>query len=92
MKVKEGKALQVVSASSDVFSVYQGAPLYNLVGVALWLLGEKEKAYRFFYTALTMNPLNGDYLFNLREASRELKREEDLENLLTLLLSGEANE
>lgn len=84
--VKEGKVEEVLYAISEVAGVYQGAPIHNLLGFIYWVGGLKEDAYRFFYKAVTINPVNEDFLSNLLLAAGELKREERVKNLVRILV------
>jgi hypothetical protein len=43
---------------NEIASVYQGAPLYNILRVLEYYANNLEKAYQFFYKAATLNPLN----------------------------------
>ncbi len=85
--VQEGKVLEALAAATELAKVYEGAPLYNLFGVINWIKKDLENAYRFFHKAVTMNPLDRDFLFNLSSVAKELDREEKVEKLLKILLS-----
>ena len=84
--VKEGKVREVIVASGQVLEVYRGAPLYNLLGVVNWIIKNSDLAFKFFYKATTMNPLNEDYLYNLTEVAKELSLTPKVEKLLKALL------
>ncbi|WP_457755127.1 glycosyltransferase [Thermovibrio ammonificans] len=84
--VEEGKVQEVLKAAVDTASVYDGAPIYNLLGVINWLAKRPAEAYRFFYKAVTMNPINQDYLYNLSGAAKELGKEDEVFGLLERLL------
>ncbi len=84
--VKEGKFGEVMVASSQVLEVYRGAPLYNLLGVVNWIVKNNDSAFKFFYKATTMNPLNEDYLYNLTEVAKELSLTSKVKKLLKALL------
>ncbi|WP_456455090.1 hypothetical protein [Thermovibrio sp.] len=84
--VKEGKLREVMVASAQVLEVYGGAPLYNLLGVVNWIMKNTESAFKFFYKATTMNPLNEDYLYNLTEVAKELSLSFKVDKLLKVLL------
>ena len=88
--VEEGKALEALSAAVELAGVYEGAPLYNLFGVINWLRKDFESAYRFFYKAVTMNPINRDFLYNLFSVAETLDRKDKVEKLLMILV-GEGN-
>ncbi len=85
--VQDGKVLEALAAATELAKVYEGAPLYNLFGVINWIKKDLENAYRFFHKAVTMNPLDKDFLFNLSSVAKELDREEKVEKLLKILLS-----
>ena len=86
--VKGGKIYEVISAIQDVVSVYEGAPIYNILGVLSWIQEKKEEAYRFFFKAVTMNPLNEDYLFNLTSIAKALNKEQKVKNLVEILVGS----
>lgn len=85
--VEEGKLEEVLAVASEVAGVYQGAPLHNLLGFIYWIGGKKEEAYRFFYKAVTMNPLDRDYLHNLTLSAKELGKGQEVERLVKILIS-----
>ncbi len=84
--VKEGKTGEILIASEDIISVYQGAPIYNIYGVIHYLMNDLENAYRFFYKATIMNPLEEDILRNLIDVAKVLKKEEKVKNLINRLV------
>ena len=84
--VEEGKPEEALAAAVEFSAVYRGAPLYNLLGVLNWLGGEVNAAYNFFFKAVTMNPLNQDYLYNLTQLAKEFSREGEVLGLLNRLL------
>ncbi len=84
--VGEGKLEEVLAVASEVIQVYQGAPIHNLLGFIYWVGERREEAYRFFYKAVTMNPVDRDYLYNLASAAKELGREEEVEKLVRILV------
>ena len=86
--VEEGNLEEALKALIDVSAVYEGAPIYNILGVINWLTKQHLDAYRFFFKAVTMNPLNRDYLFNLTQTARELSREGEVKALINRLLGG----
>ncbi len=81
--VQDGKAGEVLAASNDISQFYQGAPIYNILGVIMALKGEKENAYRFLYKAATINPLERDILENIAHIAKELGKEEEVAALYT---------
>ncbi len=83
--VQEGKAHQVLMAAQDIAQFYQGAPFYNILGVVHYLKGEPENAYRFFYKAVTMNPLDNDIIQNLVDLAKQLHKEDEVIGLMTRL-------
>lgn len=87
--VEEGKILEVVTAIQEIVSIYSGAPLYNILGVIKWIQKEWEESYKFFFKAVTMNPINRDYLYNLAEMAKKLNRQEEVEGLINRLVNSE---
>ena len=83
--VQEGKAQQVLMAAQDIAQFYQGAPFYNILGVVHYLKREPENAYRFFYKAVTMNPLDNDIIQNLVDLAKQLHKEDEVIGLMTRL-------
>ena len=90
--VEEGKVLEALSAAVELSEIYEGAPLYNLLGVINWIRKDLESAYRFFYKAVTMNPVNKDFLYNLSFVAESLDKKEKIEKLLIILLGEEGIE
>lgn len=88
--VKSGKVYEVIVAIQDIMPVYEGAPIYNILGVLSWIQGKEEEAYRFFFKAVTMNPINQDFLFNLTSTAKSLKRKDRVQKLIQLLV-GDSN-
>ncbi|EDP73747.1 hypothetical protein [Hydrogenivirga sp. 128-5-R1-1] len=85
--VKEGKIKEVLSAVPDVLQFYEGAPIYNILGVIHYIGKDMEGAFKFFYKAITMNPLNDDYRQNLFDIAKLLNKEEKVNKLIQRLLS-----
>lgn len=81
--VQNGKAGEVLAAANDISQFYQGAPIYNILGVIMALKGDKENAYKFLYKAATMNPLERDILENIAHIAKELGKEEEVAALYT---------
>ena len=90
--VEDGKVLEALSAAIELAEIYEGAPLYNLLGVINWLRKDLESAYRFFYKAVTMNPINKDFLYNLSSVAESLGRGDKVSKLLAILVGEEAIE
>ena len=86
--VEDGKVLEVITAIQEIVSIYNGAPLHNILGVIKWLQKEWEESYRFFFKAVTMNPINRDYLYNLTEMAKKLNRQEEVKGLINRLVSS----
>ena len=84
--VEQGKVVEIVAALQEVTTFYSGAPIHNILGVIKWLEDKKEEAFRFFYKAVTMNPINEDYLYNLSEAAKLLKKEEEVLGLINRIV------
>ncbi|MCX7737852.1 MAG: hypothetical protein N2Z80_00320 [Hydrogenothermaceae bacterium] len=73
-------------AMNDVYEVYQGTPILNIIGVVEYFLGNLDNAYNSFYKAVTMNPIDEDILQNLVDVAKQLKREEKVKGLMNRLL------
>ncbi len=86
--VEEGKVVEALAAATEFAEVYSGAPIYNIFGVINWIKKDMENAYQFFYKAVTMNPLNKDFCFNLTSVARDLGKEKNVEKLYSILLSS----
>lgn len=85
--VEEGKYFEVLASISEVTEVYKGAPIYNILGVIHWSGKDLENAYRYFYKAVTMNPVDKDFYFNLLNTANSLGREKKVEKLFSILLT-----
>ncbi|ACO04331.1 MAG TPA: tetratricopeptide repeat protein [Persephonella sp.] len=83
--VKEGKIKDVLTSINDVVSVYEGAPVYNILGVVHFILKDYENSFRFLTKAVTMNPLKEEYVENLFDVGRLINREEKVYSLLERL-------
>jgi len=86
LELEKGKVEEVLRAVIDLSEVYEGAPVYNLLGVINWMAKRPEEAYRFFFKAVTMNPVNQDYLYNLTQTAKELSREKEVVGLVERLV------
>lgn len=84
--LNEGKVSDIFNFISEVYGFYKGAPVLNILGFIEYISGNKENAYRFFYKAATMNPLNDDIINNLVDVSKELGKEEDVKGLFERIL------
>lgn len=85
--IEEGKAGDILISAPDILSVYQGAPMYNILGIVYALKGEFQTAYRLLYKAVTMNPLDEDILYNLIDIADKIGKKEKVEKLVKRLLS-----
>ncbi len=85
-KVEEGLLDEVLYTLNDVLSVYQGAPLYNIAGVISFYRGDIINAYRFFYKAVIINPLEENILRNLTDVAKQIGKEEEVLSLVNRLL------
>ena len=85
--VDEGKLVEILSLINEIASVYQGAPLYNILGVIEFYNKNIEKAYQFFYKSATLNPLNEDVIYNLTDVAKQLGKQEEVKGLFDRLLS-----
>jgi len=83
--IKEGHAAEILMAASDIAQYYQGAPIYNILGVIHFIKGDLLEAYRFFYKAVTMNPLDNDIIHNLIDLAKQLKKEDEVIGLMNRL-------
>lgn len=86
--IKDGKVVETLAAIQEVVQIYSGAPIYNILGVIKWIEKKFEEAYKFFYKAVTMNPINKDYLYNLTELAKFLRREEEVKGLIDRLVGS----
>ncbi|ADY73926.1 glycosyl transferase family 2 [Desulfurobacterium thermolithotrophum DSM 11699] len=86
--VEEGKLVEVITAIQEVTNFYSGAPIYNILGVIKWIQKEFDEAYKFFYKAVTMNPLSKDYLYNLIGMAKETGREKEVKGLIERLVNS----
>ncbi|WP_457568580.1 hypothetical protein [Desulfurobacterium sp.] len=84
--VEKGEVKEVIAVMNEVAGYYKGAPIHNIMGVIAYLNGDMESAYRFFFKAVTMNPLERDYLLNLTDMAKKLGREEEVEGLINRLV------
>ena len=84
--VEEGKAGDILVSINDIASIYSGAPIYNILGVIYAIKGELESSYRFFYKAVTMNPLDEDILKNLIDIAEKLGKKDKVKGLVKRLL------
>ncbi len=84
--VKNGKTGEVLVASNDIIQFYQGAPIYNLFGVIYYLMGELETAFKFFYKATIINPLEEDILRNLIDVSKQIGKEDTVKKLINRIV------
>ncbi|NPA53068.1 MAG: hypothetical protein GXO21_00190, partial [Aquificae bacterium] len=85
-KVEEGLIDEVMYALNDVIQVYQGAPIYNIAGVIQFYKGNIIDAYRFFYKAVIINPLEENILRNLTDVAKRIGKEDEVVALVNRLL------
>ncbi len=85
--IEEGYAYEILSSAGEIVQIYQGAPIYNILGVIYFIKDEIETSYRFLYKAVIMNPLDEDILKNLAEVSKKLGKEKNVENLINRIVS-----
>jgi tetratricopeptide (TPR) repeat protein len=86
-KVEEGLIDEVLYSLNDVIQVYQGAPIYNIAGVLHFYKGDLINAYRFFYKAVIINPLEENILRNLSDVAKQIGKEEEVISLINRILS-----
>ncbi len=84
--VEEGKLDEVLFALNDVIQIYQGAPVYNIAGVVQFYKGDIQSAYRFFYKAVIINPLEENILRNLTDVAKQIGKEEEVIALVKRIL------
>lgn len=65
-------ALRVYTEAIATCPVYD--PAYNDLGVLLWSIGQRDRAYDCFARAARLNPQNADAAANLLDAARTLGR------------------
>ncbi len=87
-EVERGNVEGVLRIAPQVYEYYRGAPLNNILGVINFIMKDFENAYRFFYKAVTMNPIKEDYLFNLAEIAKALGKQEEVKGLINRLVKG----
>ncbi|MEZ0323914.1 MAG: hypothetical protein ABWJ98_06380 [Hydrogenothermaceae bacterium] len=84
--ISEGKVREIMESISEIYSVYKGAPILNILGVINYIAGNKEDAFKFFYKAVTINPIDDNMLHNLIDVSKELGKEEKVKGLINRLI------
>ena len=75
----------LLEAQKDIFSTYQGAPIQNIYGVIMFKKGKIEESFRYFYKAVTMNPLDNDIISNIVELAKVLNKKEKVVKLIERL-------
>jgi len=80
--VKEGRIAEILGAAGEIFGFYEGAPMYNIFGVIEYLLKNPIQAYRYFYKAVTMNPVDNDIINNLADMAKQLNKEDEVLSLI----------
>jgi len=83
--IEQGHASDILIAANDITSFYQGAPIYNILGVVFFIKGDLEDSYRFFYKAVTMNPIDNDIINNLVDVAKKLEKEDEIIGLFERL-------
>lgn len=83
--IMEGNVREVFEIIGDIYDVYKGAPIVNIIGVIEYIGGNLENAYKFFYKAAMLNPLADDILHNLTDTAKQLGREEKVKALINRL-------
>ena len=84
--VKEGKYEEVLKAIVEVVEIYEGAPIYNILGVIHFIGKDYEGAFRYLCKATTMNPVREEYVENLFEVAKLLGKEDKVNALLNRLI------
>ncbi len=80
--VEEGKSKEILQTAQEIYDYYKGAPFYNILGVIHFIMQDFENAYRYFYKAATMNPIDNDIISNLVEMAKKLHKEQEVIALL----------
>ena len=86
--VRKGNLKEVIVALQDVAKFYSGAPIHNILGVINWMQGKKEDAYKFFFKAVTMNPVDRDYFYNLATVAKDVGKEKEVKELVHRLVES----
>lgn len=86
--ISEGNIREIMESINEIYNVYKGAPILNILGVINYITGNKENAFRFFYKAVTINPIDDDMLHNLIDISKELGKEEKVKGLINRLIGN----
>lgn len=89
--IQEGKLQEITNILNDVYQIYQGAPVVNIMGFIEYIRGNKEDAFKLFYKTVTLNPINEDYIMNLIDVSKELGKEEKVKGLINRLIGNIQN-
>ncbi|RMA96174.1 tetratricopeptide repeat protein [Hydrogenothermus marinus] len=84
--VEEGKAKEVLASIPEVISIYEGAPIYNILGVIHFIGKDIEGSYKYLYKAVSMNPLNEYYKANLLDVAKLLNKTSKVEKLIERIL------
>jgi len=87
--IEEGNANEILLSAFDISQVYQGAPIYNILGVINFMQGKTEDAFRFFYKAVIINPLDDDIVKNLADVSKMLGKEDKVIKLIGRIFDQE---
>ncbi len=77
-EIEAGKIEEVLEMIPDVFDYYKGAPVHNIMGVIAYHSGDFERAYKFFYKTVGMNPIEENYMLNLTDMAKKLGKENDV--------------
>ncbi len=85
--INQGHLEDVMNALPDVISVYDGAPVYNILGAIQFITKDYENSFKSFYKAVTINPLKQEYKENLIDVSQIVGKVEKSKKLLKRLLS-----
>lgn len=84
--VEEGKLQEVKASINNVASIFSGPLIYNILGIIEFYNGNNENAYKNFYRATTMNPLNENIIHNLSVVANALGEQEKVKGLVKRLL------
>lgn len=86
--IEEGKIQEILTVINEIASFYSGAPLYNILGVIEFYGGNKENAYKYFYKAATMNPIDDNIIYNLTDLANQLNKQDQVKGLFKRIVGS----
>lgn len=84
--IEERRIEGVLTMINDIALFYSGAPLYNILGAIEFYGGNIENAYKFFYKAATINPIDDNIIYNLTDVANKLNKQEEVKGLFKRVL------